>query len=104
MVGSLTTCLCRNLGSKLEWQDYQWFASVGSDNENVPPMEPAIQLAKALGSDLNFDNAVHIQNRHGEVAEIGTPDRTAQWNTLGCKSPILKEFDNRSFGAITLVS
>jgi hypothetical protein len=100
----LRTRLRRDLGGKLEGQDYQWLAAIGLDYENVPVHQPSVKLLKAVGAGLNLHHAVNIHDRNGQVAKVGTAGRTRQWDALGSKATVLQEFDYRAFATIAFIA
>jgi hypothetical protein len=53
-----------DFGRKTKRQHQQRLTPIASDNEQVTPLEPMIELAEAVAAHLHLDGAVDAKYRH----------------------------------------
>jgi hypothetical protein len=88
-----------NFGSQREPQDNKRLLPVGLDDQHVSFNEPAIQLAKPIGSGLYLDAKVAAQKWQHNIAGKTTAGRTGQWHSHRRNAVSLQRIDNAALGA-----
>ena len=78
--------------------------TIGADYQDVAIDQPFVELGKAMRANLDLDDAVDAEDRHGQIAQVRAASGTRQRHALGREATILQKLDNRAFGTIALVA
>jgi hypothetical protein len=93
-----------DLGGKPQRQDDQGFAPVAADDQQVGAIEPVIEPAETIASDLDLDAAIDAEQRHADVTAEAAPDGAGKRDTFGGKPALLQIANQGPLGAIAFLA
>jgi hypothetical protein len=92
----------RDLNGKFEWQDDQGFAAIGTHDQKIRAIEPAIQLAKSVPAAFHFDTAIDTEERHPHITAESSARRAGERYPLGRETAVLKQAHDGALRSVSL--
>src|SRR5262249_3462371 len=77
---------------------------ISTDDQQVAAIKPGIELPKASTADLHFNGAVDAEHRHRDVADIAAASGAGGRHALGSEAVALQKANQRTLGAVALVT
>jgi hypothetical protein len=96
-------CFC-DRDRKAQRQDDKRLGTIGTYDQEIRPIEPAIEFTEAVGACLHFDTAIDAQERHRHITTETPLSGATERYTFGGKAGGLEQANEFALNACAFVS
>jgi hypothetical protein len=94
---------CGDLGRELHLQNDEWFAAVGTHDQEIVAFEPIVESAESDAAALDLAGKIGAEQRNGDIAAEATADGPGKRDAFGGKPTLLQIANKRALCPISLL-